>query len=70
MESMETELKQWQEEFEAASKRPFEQRMRYAFIHTYKPILDDEPYRSFDSMEQYRQWCELNLPDWLGYGRI
>ena len=61
---------EWQEEFEAARKRPLEQRMRYAFIHTYKPILDDEPYRSFDSMEQYRQWCERNLPDWLGYGRI
>jgi hypothetical protein len=64
------ELKQWHEEFEAAAKRPLEQRLRYAFIHTYKPILDDAPYRSFDSMEQYRQWCELNLPDWLGYGRI
>jgi hypothetical protein len=70
MQTMETELKQWHEEFEAAAKRPLEQRMRYAFIHTYKPILDDAPYRSFDSMEQYRQWCEFNLPDWLGYGRI
>jgi hypothetical protein len=44
--------------------------MRYAFIHTYKPVLDDAPFRSFDSMEQYRQWCEENLPDWLGYGRV
>ena len=64
------ELREWYEEFEAAARRPFEQRMRYAFIHTYKPILDDKPYRSFDSMAQYRQWCEQNLPDWLGYGRV
>jgi hypothetical protein len=60
----------WLEEFEAASRRPLEQRMRYAFIKTYKPVLDDAPYRSFDTMEQYRQWCEQNLPDWLGYGRV
>ena len=43
--------------------------MRYAFIHTYKPVLDDVPYRSFESMEEYRHWCDQNLPSWLGYGR-
>jgi len=63
-------LKEWQEEFEAAARRPLEQRMRYAFIHTYKPVLDDAPFRAFDTMEQYRRWCEANLPDWLGYGRV
>lgn len=48
----------WLEEFEAAARRPLELRMRYAFIHTYKPVLDDAPYRSFDTMAEYRQWCE------------
>jgi len=60
---------EWLEEFEAAARRPLETRMRYAFIHTYKPVLDDAPYRAFDTMEDYRRWCEENLPDWLGYGR-
>ena len=60
----------WLEEFEAAARRPLEQRMRYAFIKTYKPVLDDAPYRSFETMEEYRRWCEENLPSWLGYGRI
>jgi hypothetical protein len=63
-------LREWHEEFEAAARRPLEQRMRYAFIHTYKPVLDDAPFRAFDTMEQYRRWCEENLPDWLGYGRV
>ena len=63
-------VREWREEFEAASRRPLELRMRYAFIRTYKPVLDDAPYRSFDTMEQYRQWCESALPDWLGYGRV
>ena len=60
----------WLEEFEAAARRPLEIRMRYAFIKTYKPILDDASYRSFDTMEDYRRWCEANLPSWLGYGRV
>jgi hypothetical protein len=61
---------EWLEEFEAAARRSLEQRMRYAFIRTYKPVLDDAKYRSFETMEQYRQWCEANLPSWLGYGRV
>ena len=61
---------QWVAEFEAAARRPLDQRIKYAFIHTYKPVLDDAPFRSFDTMEEYRRWCEENLPDWLGYGRV
>ena len=60
----------WLEEFEAAARRPLELRMRYAFIKTYKPVLDDAPFRAFDTMQDYRRWCEENLPDWLGYGRV
>ena len=60
----------WEEEFAAAARRPLEQRMRYSFVKTYKPVLDDAGYRSFDSMADYREWCEKNLPSWLGYGRV
>ncbi len=61
---------EWLEEFEAAARRPLRDRFRYAFIKTYKPVLDDATYRSFDTMADYRRWCEENLPDWLGYGRV
>lgn len=64
-----SERRQWLEEFEAAARRPLPLRMRYAFIHTYKPVLDDAPFRAFDTMADYRAWCEANLPAWLGYGR-
>lgn len=60
----------WLEEFEAAARRPLSVRMRYAFIHTYKPVLDDEAFRAFDTMEQYRKWCNECLPEWLGYGGL
>jgi hypothetical protein len=56
-------------EFKAASRRPLAQRFRYAFIKTYKPVMDDARYRSFDTTADYRRWCEENLPRWLGYGR-
>jgi len=61
---------QWWDEFEAAARRSLETRLRYSFIRTYKPVLDDATYRAFDSMESYRRWCEQSLPDWLGYGRV
>jgi hypothetical protein len=66
----EQELATWIEEFEAAARRPLRLRMRYAFIKTYRPVLDDEPFRAFDRMADYRAWCETALPSWLGYGRV
>lgn len=61
---------EWLAEFEAAARRPLQTRFRYAFIKTYKPVMDDASFRSFESTASYRQWCEDNLPDWLGYGRV
>lgn len=55
-------------DFEAARRRPFKERMQTAFIRTYKPVLDDKPYRAFDSTAEYRRWCNENLDRWLGYG--
>ena len=69
-EPTEAERRGWIEEFEAAARRPLEVRMRYAFLKTYKPVLDDAAYRSFESMAAYREWCETELPSWLGYGRV
>jgi len=60
----------WLAEFEAASRRTLEQRWKYAFIKTYKPVMDDATFRAFDTMEDYRQWCEANLPRFLGYHRV
>ena len=60
----------WLADFEAAARRPLALRMRYAFIHTDKPGLDDGTFRAFDTMADYRDWCQQHLPSWLGYGRI
>ena len=54
-------------EFEAARQRTLQQRLDYSFVRTHKPILDDAPWRAFDTMEEYRRWCRESLPSWLGY---
>jgi hypothetical protein len=61
---------EWLAEFEAAARRPLNERVRYAFIKTYKPVMDDARFRAFDTMAEYRRWCEENLPRWLGYARV
>jgi len=61
---------EWLAEFEAATRRSLQTRLNYAFIRTYKPVMDDATYRSFETMAEYRRWCEENLPSWLGYGRV
>ena len=61
---------EWLADFDAAARRSLAARFKYAFIRTYKPVLDDASFRAFNSTEEYRLWCERNLPDWLGYGRV
>jgi len=61
-------------DFKAQCKRSIgrsvEERMRYGFYYVYKPVMDDADWRSFDSMEEYREWCRANLPAYLGYGEL
>jgi hypothetical protein len=67
MNSKSDEERGWHKEFDAAARRSLRERMQYSFIYTYKPVIDDAPYRTFDTMEDYRRWCRENLPAYLGY---
>lgn len=58
----------FQDQCRRSLARSVEDRMRYGFCYVYKPVLDDAPWRSFDSMAEYRKWCRENLPEYLGYG--
>jgi len=58
------------EEFESEARRPLKTRLDYSFIKSYRPVMDDASFRSFDTMEDYRRWCDENLPRWLGYSRV
>ena len=48
-------------------KRPLADRIEYGFFRKYKPVLDDVAYRSFDTMKDYREWADRELPRYLGY---
>lgn len=56
-------------EYEMSIQRPIADRINNSFIKTYKPVIDDAPYRIFSSLTDYRSWCEKCLPKWLGYGK-
>jgi hypothetical protein len=60
----------WLADFEAASRRPLALRLKYAFIHTHKPGIDDGGFRAFETLAAYRAWSERTLPPWLGYGGV
>jgi hypothetical protein len=64
------ELGDFQRQCERNLKRSVADRMRYGFNYVYKPVLDDAEWRSFETMEEYRQWCRKNLPTYLGYGEL
>ena len=69
MENKDAQVKEWHSEFESAARRPLKIRFKYSFIKTYKPVMDDSPFRAFTTTAEYRDWCAKNLPNWLGYGR-
>jgi hypothetical protein len=58
----------FKEECEYSLRRSVADRIRYGFTYEYRPILGDAPWRSFDSMEEYRRWSDKNFPKYLGYG--
>lgn len=59
----------WLEQCRRGLDRDVMTRIKYGFCHVHKPVLDDAPVRVFSTLEEYRDWCERNLPPYLGYRR-
>ena len=64
-----SEEEAWREQCRNQLERDVMTRIKYGFTHVHKPILDDAAFRSFATMGEYRDWCERNLPAYLGYRR-
>lgn len=62
-------MEQFRDQCRRQVDRPLTLRLKYGFYRTYKPVLDDSPWRAFDTMAEYRAWCEGNLPAYLGFKR-
>jgi hypothetical protein len=56
-------------DMEDTLSRTAEERIELGFIPMSMPIIDEVPYRIFDSMDEYRRWAAEELPPWLGYKR-
>jgi len=54
-------------DFADGLSRPVEERIELGFIMMKLPVIDDAPYRIFNTMEEYRDWASRQLPRWLGY---
>jgi len=54
-------------DFADGLSRTIKERIELGFIPMKIPILDEAPYRIFDSMDEYQKWATENLPKWLGY---
>ncbi|MBI4025994.1 MAG: hypothetical protein HY360_13495 [Verrucomicrobia bacterium] len=61
-------MEQWRKQCRRQLQRDTLTRLKYGFVRTYKPILDDAKYRVYSSTAQYRAWCRTHLPAYLGYG--
>lgn len=67
MPQSEAETKQlWREQCRRQLQRPMSARLKYGFVGV---ANRERVNRSFDSMSDYRLWCEKNHPSWLGYER-
>ena len=65
--SAEDDEQLWREQCRRQMARPLALRERYGFVSVYRPVMDDAPYRIFETMADYRKWCDENLPAYLGY---
>jgi len=61
------EIKKWRKQCKRQLKRSLKDKLNYGFVYIYKKILDDAPFRIFNSIKEYKKWCNENLPTYLGY---
>lgn len=57
----------WREQCRLQLERDVMTRIKYGFCHVHKPMLDDQNWRAFATMGEYRRWCDEVLPAYLGY---
>lgn len=56
-------------DFEDGLSRTVEERIRLGFMPFKLPVIDDMPYRIFNTIEEYREWSRENLPPYPRYYR-
>lgn len=57
-------------DFSDSLSRSVKERIELGFIPMKIPVIDDVPYRIFNTMREYRKWANRSLPKWLGYYKV
>ena len=60
-------MEDFKEQCRRQLERSLDQRIKYGFFRQHKPVLDDAPFRVFETMKDYRDWADKNLPRYLGF---
>ncbi len=60
-------MEDFKEQCRRQLERSIDERIKYGFFKHYKPVLDDVPFRSFETMAEYRAWADTELPRYLGF---
>jgi hypothetical protein len=62
-----TEEEQLKLDFLDGLSRTVYERIELGFIPIKLPVIDEERYRIFSTLKEYRKWADENTPSWLGY---
>jgi len=62
-------LEEFREQCRRQMERPLALPHQVWFLSCSQAGVGRPPWRAFDTMAEYRAWCEANLPDYLGYKR-
>jgi len=54
-------------DFSDGLSRTVSERIELGFIPMKLAVIDEEDYRIFNNIKEYRKWANLNLTGWLGY---
>lgn len=60
-------MEDFKEQCRRQIERSLAQKFKYGFFRQYKPVLDDASCRTFETMQEYREWADKNLPRYLGF---
>jgi len=64
-----TEEEQIMLDFRDGLSRSVDERIRLGIIPLNLPVMNDAPYRVFESLDDYRAWADCEMPRYLGYYR-
>lgn len=64
-----TEEEQVMLDFRDGLSRSVDERISLGLIPLGLPVIDDAPYRVFESLDDYRAWADREMPRYFGYYR-